>query len=310
MNPKRLILQLFEQIYSYNIFVHDEAEGDNNDGQVRDQAKVIKHQRYATRLYLSLFIGVSGFWEACYELDALFKSTLDCLYDADCLVLFLDYFPSLRLEHGETLSCPCSTISILYADFVSHAISFDPVCTSIFTSRQWIEALYTPGPGTEDFRQTASSQVRVSGFWEACYELDALFKSTLDSEEREEVEVLNNFRQRQLELKHRQLLQELETLKSARETNNSSIRIINTILGFFTRPYASIQKYSIQTFQSYLPTQFDEKTWYILFGFLTCCVFVIAYVLSRCVTLNDADDDPVYQRARLYSAQRKYKKFD
>ncbi|CAF3607865.1 unnamed protein product [Adineta steineri] len=130
------------------------------------------------------------------------------------------------------------------------------------------------------------------------------------AEEREEVEVLNNFRQRQLELKHRQLLQELETLKSARETNNSSIRIINTILGFFTRPYASIQKYSIQTFQSYLPTQFDEKTWYILFGFLTCCVFVIAYVLSRCVTLNDADDDPVYQRARLYSAQRKYKKFD
>ncbi|CAF1474915.1 unnamed protein product [Adineta steineri] len=88
------------------------------------------------------------------------------------------------------------------------------------------------------------------------------------------------------------------------------VRIINTILGFFTRPYASIQKYSIQTFQSYLPTQFDEKTWYILFGFLTCCVFVIAYVLSRCVTLNDADDDPVYQRARLYSAQRKYKKFD
>ncbi|CAF3485957.1 unnamed protein product [Adineta steineri] len=96
MNPKILILQVFEQIYSYNIFVHDEAEDDNNDGQVRDQANVIKHQRYATRLYLGLFIGVSGFWKACYQLDALFKSTLDCLYDADCLVLFSDYFPSLN----------------------------------------------------------------------------------------------------------------------------------------------------------------------------------------------------------------------
>ncbi|CAF1367976.1 unnamed protein product [Adineta steineri] len=96
MNPKILILQVFEQIYSYNIFVHDEAEDDNNDGQVRDQANVIKHQRYATRLYLGFFIGVSGFWKACYQLDALFKSTLDCLYDADCLVLFSDYFPSLN----------------------------------------------------------------------------------------------------------------------------------------------------------------------------------------------------------------------
>ncbi|CAF1253422.1 unnamed protein product, partial [Adineta steineri] len=56
MNPKRLILQLFEQLYSYNIFVGDEAEDDNNDDQVTDQAKVIRHQRYATRLYLSLFI--------------------------------------------------------------------------------------------------------------------------------------------------------------------------------------------------------------------------------------------------------------
>ncbi|CAF0893804.1 unnamed protein product [Adineta steineri] len=67
----------------------------------------------------------------------------------------------LRLEHGETLSCPCSTISIPYKDFVSHAISFDPVCTSIFTNRQWIEALYTPWVWTKDFRQTASSQFKL-----------------------------------------------------------------------------------------------------------------------------------------------------
>ncbi len=39
------------------------------------------------------------------------------------------------------------------------------------------------------------------------------------AEEREDVEVLNNFRQKQLELKHRQLLQELEILKKARETD-------------------------------------------------------------------------------------------
>ncbi|CAF1313932.1 unnamed protein product [Rotaria sordida] len=47
------------------------------------------------------------------------------------------------------------------------------------------------------------------------------------AEEREELEVLNNFRQQQLELKHRQLLQELESLQSARERNDLSISITN-----------------------------------------------------------------------------------
>jgi hypothetical protein len=44
--------------------------------------------------------------------------------------------------------------------------------------------------------------------------------SNILAEEREELEVLNNFRQKQLELKHRQLLQELENIKSARETTD------------------------------------------------------------------------------------------
>ena len=49
----------------------------------------------------------------------------------------------------------------------------------------------------------------------------ALYCST-SAEEREELEVLNNIRQKQLELKHHQLLQELESLKNARETQNFS----------------------------------------------------------------------------------------
>ncbi|CAF1210355.1 unnamed protein product [Adineta steineri] len=42
------------------------------------------------------------------------------------------------------------------------------------------------------------------------------------SEEREELEVINNFRQKQLELQHLQLLQELERLKTVRETSSLS----------------------------------------------------------------------------------------
>jgi len=83
---------------------------------------------------------------------------------------------------------------------------------------------------------------------------------------------------------------------------------INSLVSYLTRPYISIQKYFVLTFQSYLPTPFDEKSWYILFGFMTFCAVIIAYILSRCITLKDADDDPVYHRAKFYSIQRRHQK--
>ena len=86
--------------------------------------------------------------------------------------------------------------------------------------------------------------------------------------------------------------------------------IISTLLGFLTRPYISLEKYFVLAFQSYLPTHFDEKSWYILFGFIILCAFTMAYILSQCITIKDADDDPVYQRAKLYSMQRKYGKIN
>jgi len=82
-------------------------------------------------------------------------------------------------------------------------------------------------------------------------------------------------------------------------------RVFNALLGFLTRPYVSVQKQFVLTFQSYLPIQFDEKSWYILFGFMTFGAFIIAYILSRCLTLKDADDDPVYQQGRYYSTKKK-----
>jgi hypothetical protein len=86
------------------------------------------------------------------------------------------------------------------------------------------------------------------------------------------------------------------------------LRVINSLLALITRPYFYAEKYFLGIFQSFLPTHFDEQSWYILFGFMTFLVFIIAYMLSRCVTLKDADDDPVYQRARLYSIQRQHRK--
>ncbi len=73
-----------------------------------------------------------------------------------------DVIDKLYREYGETLSCPCSTITMPYESFISNPIKFHPVCSSIFINPQWIKALYLLDAsryGTGDFRTTASSQV-------------------------------------------------------------------------------------------------------------------------------------------------------
>ncbi len=88
------------------------------------------------------------------------------------------------------------------------------------------------------------------------------------------------------------------------------LHIINRLLAILSRPYFYIQKYILVLFQSYIPTHFDEKSWYILFGFMVFLTFIIAYILSRYITLKDADDDPVYQRKRLHAMQRQHQKIN
>lgn len=52
--PKQSMLQwLHRYVYHYNLFIPD--ENDYDDGHV--SATAVKHQRYATRLYIPLFIG-------------------------------------------------------------------------------------------------------------------------------------------------------------------------------------------------------------------------------------------------------------
>jgi hypothetical protein len=78
------------------------------------------------------------------------------------ILISLNIIKGLYVEHSETLVCPCSTATIPYKDFVSNTITFHPVCSSIFVSQQWIEALYFPNAsmyGVTDFRTTAKSQV-------------------------------------------------------------------------------------------------------------------------------------------------------
>ncbi|UJR24328.1 hypothetical protein I4U23_027295 [Adineta vaga] len=64
----------------------------------------------------------------------------------------------------EIRSCLCSTASIAYEKFVSHHITYHPVCRSYFITQQWITALYTPNASRyipRDFRMIAHSQFQL-----------------------------------------------------------------------------------------------------------------------------------------------------
>lgn len=74
-------------------------------------------------------------------------------------------FNRLYLEHDKALSCPCSAATVPHGDFTSDTITFHPVCSSIFVSEEWIQALYYINAsryGVTDFRTTANAQVSQS----------------------------------------------------------------------------------------------------------------------------------------------------
>jgi hypothetical protein len=57
MKIKALIQWIDESINNYNVFIPEEDEYDDETDEPQDPVIVLKHQRYATRLYSILFIG-------------------------------------------------------------------------------------------------------------------------------------------------------------------------------------------------------------------------------------------------------------
>jgi hypothetical protein len=56
MKTKDWLRWLRDHIHTYNLFIPDEDEYDDNNDNLKDPATVVKHQRYATRLYVPLLI--------------------------------------------------------------------------------------------------------------------------------------------------------------------------------------------------------------------------------------------------------------
>ncbi|CAF4121162.1 unnamed protein product, partial [Adineta steineri] len=154
MRIRNFISWFRDYIHNYNLFIPDEDHYEDDNDQPIDPAIRVKQQKHSTWLYLFLFI------ISLYVLFfiALLSPTSRIITISNLTPLLYD---QLHHEHDGTLSYPCSSIIIPYSTFVTNMVSFHPVCSSIFVSREWIEAFYLPVANAyllNDFRTTAFSQ--------------------------------------------------------------------------------------------------------------------------------------------------------
>ncbi|UJR19141.1 hypothetical protein I4U23_022271 [Adineta vaga] len=185
MPVKDLLRWCGEQLQNYNVFIPDEEEyNDNSDHQSNTN---VKNQKYATRLYVILLI--ITFYTLFFVAFVNPKSELTSVSNISSADL-----DQLRLKYGKTLSCPCTTSTIPYNAFVSHIISFHPVCSSFFVSRKWIKSLYLSNASeylVMDFRTTASKQFELlASLCSLCKETIFQANVNLDNSELVSVELL------------------------------------------------------------------------------------------------------------------------
>ncbi|CAF0856911.1 unnamed protein product [Adineta steineri] len=144
------------KLKNHNVFIPDEDDYEDENDEPQDPAIVLKHQLYATRLYTILFI-------VLIFIFALIAFTNPQSQLVTISNITPSLFNELRLEHDETLSCPCSNSIISYNKFVSNHATFHPICESLFVSEKWIQALYDPMASKYlimDFRTTAHAQFK------------------------------------------------------------------------------------------------------------------------------------------------------
>ncbi|CAF1329692.1 unnamed protein product [Adineta steineri] len=157
MRIRNFISWFHDYIHNYNLFIPDEDHYEDDSDQPIDPAIRVKQQKHSTWLYVFLFI---------ISLYVLFFIAL--LSPTSRIVTISNLTPllshQLHHEHDGTLSYPCSSITIPYSTFVTNMVSFHPVCSSGFVSREWIEGFYLPVANAyllDDFRTTAFSQLEL-----------------------------------------------------------------------------------------------------------------------------------------------------
>jgi hypothetical protein len=159
MKVIELLSKIRSRILSHNQFIpeeneYDDDDGDNNNNDESENSQQrLKEQLFSTRLYILLLT------------VALLIVILFFIFNPQTVIKTINNpsistYKQLFDQYSNTLSCPCSTITIPYQSFVSVNYSIHPLCK--FINDDWILAFYFRNSshfGPIDFRSTASAQV-------------------------------------------------------------------------------------------------------------------------------------------------------
>ncbi|CAF3670945.1 unnamed protein product [Rotaria sp. Silwood1] len=121
-----------------------------------DDENRIREQRYTSQLYVVLL---------CVSILVLIIITsLAPQYNTRTIEFpTITIYKELQNRFPDTLTCPCSQVSIPYERFIELYPSFHQVCSSVFISKQWTTHVF---PGSyirayKDFRVQAAGQFQL-----------------------------------------------------------------------------------------------------------------------------------------------------
>ncbi|CAF1397174.1 unnamed protein product [Adineta ricciae] len=158
MDSKRLIHRFYDYLYNYNLFIPENlSDGDNTDTEHEESSMTLKQQKYSTWLYIFLLIVCLYTLFSIALINLQIRTTIDSNINPS-------RFDELYHDNKQTLLCPCTKAAIPLKSFVKNTVQFHPVCSSIFVSKEWIDALYSPMASRytpSQFEKTASYQFQM-----------------------------------------------------------------------------------------------------------------------------------------------------
>jgi hypothetical protein len=125
---------LVQKLLNFNVF-------QSNFAPTIDQYK-IRTQIIATRVYFVL-LAVSFF------VLIIYTSQVEVTHNVTVKDSTHDQFLSLYNAYSQTLSCPCTTISIPYDQFIYLNASYHQVCESIYTTLAWRQLIDSTSNDTQ-----------------------------------------------------------------------------------------------------------------------------------------------------------------
>ena len=104
------------------------------DSYSEDQ-QIIKRESWTTRFYLVLL-------PLTLLIIFIYAAQKELYYTIRINNPSLDRYQQLIDQHSDAVHCPCSQLSVPYSSFLNLTPTFHPICSSNFTSDQWIDTLY------------------------------------------------------------------------------------------------------------------------------------------------------------------------